>query len=171
MAGQNGIKVNDAKVCQFRGADGKMHSGIKIDGEKAQLNGEGKPILDKDGNVKTHKVSGIISDENAFDSSQKIGDDKMGMGLHCNNSLKNGETCRVADAADVAGQSAADALQKSDASEVCFLYVKRIHGEQFLLYKCATVAGKLIVVARSVMWMNTYAHDKSNRFSRNDLAI
>ena len=113
MAGQNGIKVNDAKVCQFRGADGKMHSGIKIDGEKAQLNGKGKPILDKDGNVKTHKVSGIISDENAFDSSQKIGDDKMGMGLHCNNSLKNGETCRVADAADVAGQSAADALQKS----------------------------------------------------------
>ena len=113
MAGQNGIKVNDAKVCQFRGADGKMHSGIKIDGEKAQLNGKGKPILDKDGNVKTHKVSGIISDENAFDSSQKIGDDKMGMGLHCNNTLKNGETCRVADAADVAGQSTADALQKS----------------------------------------------------------
>lgn len=92
MAGQNGIKVNDAKVCQFRGADGKMHSGIKIDGEKAQLNGKGKPILDKDGNAKTHKVSGIISDENAFDSSQKIGDDKMGRDLHCNNSLKKGTT-------------------------------------------------------------------------------
>ena len=30
-------------------------------------------------------------------------------------------------------QNAADALQKSDASEVCFLYVKRIHGDRLSL--------------------------------------
>lgn len=113
MGAQNGIKVNDASVCQFRGADGKQHAGIKIAGEKTQLDSNGKPVLDKNGNAKTHDVNGIISDAKAFDSSQKIGDENMGMGLHCDNTLKNGETCRAADAADVAGQSAADALQKA----------------------------------------------------------
>ena len=113
MGAQNGIKVNDASVCQFRGADGKQHAGIKIGGEKTQLDSNGKPVLDKNGNAKTHDVNGIISDAKAFDSSQKIGDENMGMGLHCDNTLKNGETCKVSDAADVAGQSTADALQKA----------------------------------------------------------
>ncbi len=113
MGAQNGIKVNDASVCQFRGADGKQHAGIKIGGEKTQLDSNGKPVLDKNGNAKTHDVNGIISDAKAFDSSQQLGDENMGMGLHCDNTLKNGETCHVSDAADVAGQSAADALQKA----------------------------------------------------------
>ena len=113
MGEQNGIKVNDAKVCQFKGSDGKMHTGVKINGEKAQVDSEGKPVRDKDGNVKTHGVEGIIGDACAFDSSQKIGSDDMGMGLHCDNTLKNGETCKASDAADIAGQDAADALQKA----------------------------------------------------------
>jgi hypothetical protein len=114
MGEQNGIKVNDAKVCQFKGSDGKMHTGVKINGEKAQVDSEGKPVRDKDGNVKTHGVEGIIGDSCAFDSSQKIGSDDMGMGLHCDNTLKNGETCKASDAADIAGQDAADALQKAN---------------------------------------------------------
>ena len=70
-----------------------------------QLDSNGKPVLDKSGNAKTHDVNGIISDAKAFDSSQKIGDENMGMGLHCDNTLKNGETCRAADAADVADRA------------------------------------------------------------------
>ncbi|WP_026658248.1 hypothetical protein [Butyrivibrio sp. AC2005] len=113
MAAQNGIKVNDASVCQFRGTDGKQHTGIRISGEKAQLDSNGMPVLDKNGKPKTHDVNGIISDARAFDSSQMIGDESMAMGLHCDNTLKNGETCNVSDAADVAGQSTADALGRA----------------------------------------------------------
>ncbi|MCR5656798.1 MAG: hypothetical protein K6G06_04980, partial [Butyrivibrio sp.] len=96
LAANSGIKINDAKPYQFKGADGMTHSGLKISGEKVMPDGT------------THAVNGVISDANAFDSCQDIGD---GMGLNCKNTLKNGETCGISEAADLAGQDAADALQ------------------------------------------------------------
>ncbi|MCR4902203.1 MAG: hypothetical protein K6A23_05035, partial [Butyrivibrio sp.] len=108
LLADSGIKVNDASLYQFRGADGKYHSGIKVNGERVQGTGKNKT---------SHGVNGVICSSGAFNSSQDLGN---GMGLNCANSLKNGESCFINEAADLAGQKAADALKTAQDNGVNF---------------------------------------------------
>ncbi|MBP3278891.1 MAG: hypothetical protein J6M44_08045, partial [Butyrivibrio sp.] len=111
LAKQNnsGLDVQAAAVKQFKGADGQMHTGFAVSGQRTELDKDGKPVLDKNGNAKVHDFSGTMADAKAFDSAQAI-DPEIGTALKCDNTLKNGETCNVSEAADKAGQGAADAL-------------------------------------------------------------
>ena len=100
--GNSGIKVNSASMNQFRGADGKMHSGIAINGEKTKIGKDGKAV--------SQGVKGTISDADAFSYCQNFGN---GMGFQAKGAMKNGERCNASEAAERAGQDVADAMKKA----------------------------------------------------------
>lgn len=95
----NGYKVNSAQLQQQRGDDGRTHRTIGFEAQKEGVNGN-KPFKGQIGGDGTFKSG--LSDTNA--------NGQDGIRVACGNSLGKGEKCDIKDAAYMAGQSAADAL-------------------------------------------------------------
>lgn len=97
----DGYQVEKATPCQFRGDDGKLQTGMAI---KAKT-------VDKEGHVSEKTFQGTLGSKAAFSSGQKL-QNSDGL-LQCKNSLKNGETCSIADSYAFAGQSVSNALYRA----------------------------------------------------------
>ena len=95
MVGDNsGISVGSANLCSYITADGTHKTGIRVSGTT------------EDGS----SFSGVIGESNDFTSGTEL-PDKDGLVLHTDNSLMNGETCDVNNAAMIAGSEVSKALE------------------------------------------------------------